>query len=116
MPAKKFDRAYGANMSSLSGLEITCEDDEGNLTAKLVSLELAKFEDGTKVTKAVYERDTVTVLGHLIFEEFTDDVDAGSREAIHTTKVPAEPRVCKGQAFVNNKVKNVIVFRLKANS
>ena len=114
MPPKRFTRAYGANMSSLDGLETTCEADEANLTAKLISLELAKLDDGTKVTKAVYERDTATVLGHLVFEEFKDEVDAQSREAIHKAKLPPEPLVCKGQAFVNNKIKDVIVFRLKA--
>ncbi len=99
-------------MSSLDGLENTCENDEANLTAKLISLELAKLEDGTKVTKAVYEEVDGVKVGHLIFEEFTTDVDAGSRAAIHKTKM--EPEVCRGKAFINNKAKNVIVFRLKA--
>jgi hypothetical protein len=102
-------RAYGAEMSSLNGLEITCEADEANLTAKLMSLELAKLEDGTKVTKAVYEKADGVKFGHLIFEAFTTENDADSRTAIHKTK--KEPLVCKGQAFVKNKAVNVIVFR-----
>lgn len=111
MPAKRHTRAYGATMSSLNGLELTCEADEANLTAKLISLELAKLEDGTKVTKAVYEEVDGIKLGHLIFEEFTTENDADSRTTIHKTK--KEPFVCKGQAFVSNKAKNVIVFREK---
>ncbi len=111
MPAKRHTRAYGANMSSLNGLELTCESDEADITAKLISLELAKFEDGAKVTKAVYEEADGLNFGHLIFEEFTTENDANSRVAIHKTK--NEPFVCKGEAFVANKAKNVIVFREK---
>ncbi|HEY6187898.1 MAG TPA: hypothetical protein VIW80_09485 [Pyrinomonadaceae bacterium] len=111
MAATQHTRAYGANMSSLNGLELTCESDEADLTAKLISLELAKFEDGTKVTKAVYEEADGINFGHLIFEEFTTDNDALSRIAIHKGK--QEPLVCKGQGFVDNKTTNVIVFREK---
>lgn len=114
MPPKTHTRGYGASMSSLNGLELTCESDEANLNAKLKSLELAKFEDGTKVTKAIYEEVDGIILGELIFEEFTTENDADSRTAIHKTK--NEPFVCKGQAFVSDKVKNVIVFREKAQS
>jgi hypothetical protein len=111
MPPKRFTRAYGAEMSSLDGLDLTCEADEANLMAKLISLETAKLQDDTKVTKAVYERDLTTVLGHLIFEEFTTENDANSRAAIHASK--KEPEVCRGKAFVKNKAINVIVFREK---
>lgn len=111
MAAKKHTRAYGANMSSLNGLELTCETEEANLSSKLISLEPAKFEDGTKVTKAVYEDADEMALGELIFEEFTTENDADARTAIHKTK--QEPLVCKGQAFINNKAENVIVFREK---
>jgi len=111
MAAKKHTRAYGANMSSLNGLELTCETDEANLSSKLNSLELAKFEDGSKVTKAVYVDADEMALGELIFEEFTTENDADVRTSIHKTK--QEPFVCKGQAFVSNKTKNVIVFRGK---
>ncbi len=111
MATTKHTRAYGANMSSLNGLELTCENDEANLSAKLISMELAKFEDGTKVTKAVYEDADEMSLGELIFEVFKDDVDAGSRIAIHKAHQPTQPLVCKGQAFVSNKATNVIVFR-----
>jgi hypothetical protein len=96
-------------MSSLNGLELTCETDEANLSAKLISLELAKFEDGTKVTKAVYQGADEPLLGELIFEKFTTENDANTRTAIHQTK--NEPLVCKGKAYVANKAENVIVFR-----
>lgn len=108
-------RKYPKNMSSLNGLETTCEGDEGGLFARLMRLALAKDGDNNNadVTGAEYETDgTAGVnLGNLIFEEYTNDVDAGSREAIHKTK--GEPLVCKGKAYVNNVAKNVIVFREK---
>jgi len=106
------DRAYAKNMSSLKALELTCEADEANLMAKLISLALG-VDDGAEVTAAQYDDEVGGMkLGHLIFEEYTTDVDAGSREAIHKTK--GEPLVCKGRAYVNNAAKNVIVFREKA--
>jgi len=74
-------------------------------------MELAKFEDGAKVTKAVYEEADGMALGELIFEEFTTENDALSRIAIHKAHQPPQPLVCKGEAFVNNKAINVIVFR-----
>jgi len=114
MPENQHIRAYGADMSSLNGLELTCEKDEADIIAKLISLELAQLEDGSKVTKAVYEEIDGMLLGHLIFEEFTTENDALSRIAIHKAK--GEPLVCQGKAFIANKVdkpKNVIVFREK---
>lgn len=103
-------RAYPKNMSSLNGLELTCEADEANLMAKLVSLELAT-DGGADVTGASYEDVDGIKVGHLIFEEYTTDVDAGSRTALHQTK--GEMLVCKGKAYINNTPKNVIVFREK---
>jgi hypothetical protein len=114
MAAKQFTRAYPANMSSLDALKQRCEGDEAGLMAKLISLQLATdtTDTGTvNVTGAKYERVLGVVLGHLIFEEYTDDVDAGSRTAIHQTN--GEPLVCKGQAYINGQAKNVIVFREK---
>jgi len=106
-------RKYPKDISSLQGLEITCEGDEGGLFAHLVRLALGKDADNNNadVTAAEYDTDgTAGVsLGELIFEEYTTDVDAGSREAIHKTK--GEPLVCKGKAFINGAAKNVIVFR-----
>jgi hypothetical protein len=108
--ADQIQRAYAKEMSSLTALELTCEEEEANLTAKLLSLQLAK-DDGADVTGAVYEEVDGGKLGHLIFEEFTTDVDAGSREAIHKTK--GEPLVCRGQAYISGHATNVLVFREK---
>jgi len=105
-------RAYPKTMSSLNGLKLTCEKDEADLTAKLISLALGKDKDtGTDETAASYEEVDGMKLGHLIFEEYTDDADAGSREATHKKK--GEPLVCKGRAYINSQAKNVIVFREK---
>jgi hypothetical protein len=112
--AKQRVVAYAADtMDSLATLEHTCERDESRLTSKLVSLQLASIEtvDGKKATAATYERTDEIEVGSLIFEEFTTDNDADSRTAIHKTKT--EPLVCKGQAFISNNSKNVIVFREK---
>jgi hypothetical protein len=105
------DRAYPKNMSSLNALELRGEADEGNLTAQLISLALGE-DDGVEVTAAQYDDQVGGMkLGHLIFEEYTTEVDAGSREAIHKTK--GELLVCKGRAYINNAAKNVMVFREK---
>lgn len=115
MAAKQFTRAYDAGMSSPDALEKRCEGDEGGLMAKLISLQLGKdtIDNATvDVTVAIYERELGVMLGHLIVEEYTTEVDAGSREAIHKTK--GEPLVCKGQAYINNVATKVIVFRQQA--
>ncbi|HXQ70251.1 MAG TPA: hypothetical protein VN844_07170 [Pyrinomonadaceae bacterium] len=102
-------RQYPKNISSLNGLKLTCEGDEAGLTAKLISLQLAKDENNNDITAADYEIADGLNLGHLIFEEFTTEVDASSRTAIHQTQ--KEPLVCKGRAFVAGQAKNIIVFR-----
>jgi hypothetical protein len=108
--------AYAADtMDSLETLELTCERDEAKLTSQLVKLQLAAIEtvDGKKATAATYERIDTIKVGHLIFEEFAGTpVDEQSRIAIHKGK--QEPHVCTGQAFIQNKATNVIVFREKA--
>jgi hypothetical protein len=101
-------RQYPKNISSLNGLELTCEGDEGGLTARLISLQLARDENNNDITAADYEIADGLNLGHLIFEEFSE-VDANSRIAIHRTR--QEPLVCKGRAFIAGQAKNVIVFR-----
>ena len=105
------DRAYVKSMSTLKALELTCEADEANLTAKLISLALG-VDDGEDVTAAEYDDNVGSMkLGRLIFEEYTTEVDAGSRTAIHKTK--GEALVCKGKAYVKGASKKVIVFREK---
>ncbi|HEY8186951.1 MAG TPA: hypothetical protein VIF64_12825 [Pyrinomonadaceae bacterium] len=111
----RIPRKYPKSMSSLNALEIRCETDEAGLFGGLALLALGKDADNNNadVTAAQYETDGAADLnlGSLIFEEFTTDVDAGSREAIHKTQ--GEPLVCKGRAYINNEAKNVIVFREK---
>jgi hypothetical protein len=102
-------RQYPKTISSLKGLELTCEDDEGGLTAKLISLQLAKDENNNDITAADYEIADGLNLGHLLFEEFTTEIDANSRTTIHQTQ--HELLVCKGRAFIAGQAKNVIVFR-----
>jgi hypothetical protein len=114
MAVKQFTKAYAANMSSLNGLETTCEADEGNLTAKIISLELATDTIGnvtSKVTAGKYERDRVTPLGNLAFEEYKTEVDVTSLKAIHATK--GDTFLFKGEAYVNNNSAKVLVFREK---
>lgn len=112
MAAKQRTRAYAANMSSLDGLKFTCQKQEADLRSKLISLQTAKDDKDADVTAAIYEEVTGMKVGHLIFEEYTTEVDASSRTAIHQTQ--GETLVCKGTAFINNAAKNVIVFREKA--
>lgn len=107
-------RKYPKNVSSLDGLRLTCEGDEAGLTAKLISLQLAKDENNEDVTAADYQTADGLNLGHLIMEEFTTENDANSRTAIHATK--HEPLVSKGRAFVAGQPKNVIVFRKNSGS
>ena len=104
----KITRAYTANMSSLKGLETTCEADEANLTARIVSLELGT-DDDTDVTVGDYEEDDTTILGELSFEEYKTDVDEQSLKAIHKD----DTFLFKGNAFVKSMPVKVLVFRDK---
>jgi hypothetical protein len=108
MAAQQFTKAYAANMSSLKGLETTCEADEANLTAKIISLQLAT-DDGAKVTAGKYERARGIKLGNLAFEEYKTDVDVESLKAIHKAK--GDTFLFKGEAYVNNNAIKVLVFR-----
>ena len=108
MAANQHTRAYGADMSSLKGLELTCEKDEADLAARILSLQLAT-DDGADVTAGIYEDDDETTLGNLAFEQYETDVDAGSLKAIHQTK--GDTFLFAGQAYVNNSPIKVLVFR-----
>jgi hypothetical protein len=111
MAATKRTRAYGAEMSSVKSLDLTCEKQEADLQSKIISLELAKLEDGTKVTKAVYEEDENLEVGHLSFEEFTTPTDVTSLKAIHATK--GDTFLFEGAAFIQEKATKLLVFRDK---
>src|ERR1700682_6134991 len=92
-------RAYPANMSSLQALELTCEADEANLSAKIVSLQLGT-DDGAKVTAGGYEVASGVKFGHLAFEEYKTTVDEQSLKAIHQAK--GDTFLFKGEAYVQN--------------
>jgi hypothetical protein len=108
MAEQQFTKAYDANMSSLKGLETTCEADEANLTAKIISLQLAT-DDGAKVTAGKYERARGIALGNLAFEEYKTDVDEQSIKAIHQAK--GDTFLFKGEAYVKNSPLKVLIFR-----
>jgi hypothetical protein len=103
-------RAYTADMSSLKGLELTCEADEANLLAKITSLELGQ-DDGVDVTVGDYEDDDTTILGELTFEQYKTDVDKQSLKAIHKTK--GDTFLFEGEAFIKNAAIKLLVFRDK---
>jgi hypothetical protein len=108
MAAQQFTRAYAENMSSLNGLELTCEADEANLRAKIISLQLGT-DNGTKVTVGKYEVATGIKFGHLAFEQYQTDVDEQSLKAIHQGK--GDTFLFKGEAYVTNNAIKVLVFR-----
>jgi len=110
MAAQQFTKAYAANMSSLKALETTCEADEANLTAKIISLQLAT-DDGVKVTAGKYERARGIKLGNLAFEQYETEVDEQSLKAIHQAK--GDTFLFKGGAYVQDKPVKVLVFREK---
>jgi hypothetical protein len=101
-------RAYDKNMSSVKGLELTCEKDEADLIAKITSLQLAT-DDGEDVTAGIYEDDDESSLGNLAIEEYKTDVDMGSLKAIHQTK--GDTFLFNGTAYVSGNAIKVLVFR-----
>lgn len=110
MAANQHTRAYAADMSSLNGLELTCEKDEADLSARILSLQLAT-DDGADVTAGIYEDDDETTLGNLAFEEYKTDVDEQSIKAIHQAK--GDTFLFKGEAYVKNSPLKVLIFREK---
>lgn len=103
-------RVYAAAMSSLKALELTCEKDEADLTAKILSLQLAT-NDGDKVTAGMYEDDDETELCNLAFEEYQTDADEQSLTAAHQSR--GDTFLFKGEAYVKNGPVKVLVFREK---
>jgi hypothetical protein len=109
--ASNHTRAYAADMSSLNGLELTCEKDEADLAARITSLQLAT-DDGADVTAGIYEDDDETTLGNLALEKYETDVDEQSLKAIHKTK--GDTFLFNGEAYVQSDPIKVLVFREKA--
>lgn len=109
--AEPLTKAYTATMSSVKGLELTCEKDEADLTARLISLQIAK-DDGTDVTAGKYEEDDESEVGNLAIEDYKTDVDEGSIKAIHKTK--GNTFLFKGEAYIQSQRTKVLVFREKS--
>ncbi|HKS29372.1 MAG TPA: hypothetical protein VJS44_16195 [Pyrinomonadaceae bacterium] len=107
-PSNQTTRVYAITMSSVKGLELTCEKDEADLSAKIISLQLAT-NNGDKVTAGIYEDDDEGDLGELAFEEYKTDVDEQSLKAIHQTK--GDTFLFKGEAYVKSNPIKVLVFR-----
>jgi hypothetical protein len=104
-------RAYATNMSSIKALELTCEADEANLSAKIISLQLGT-DDGTKVTAGTYDDSASGInFGHLAFEEYKTAVDEQSLKAIHQSK--GDSFIKNGEAYIQDKVVKVLLFREK---
>lgn len=101
-------QSYAANMSSLNALELRCEKDESDLTARLIGLALAT-NNGTDVTGGTYEIDEETELGNLSFEEYETETDKQSLKAIHKTQ--GDTFLFEGEAFVKNEPVKLLAFR-----
>ena len=104
-----FTKAYKADkIESLRILELNCENDEFNLTARMINLELAKVGD-VKVTAVTYTDDEVddnTNLGELILIKYTDEDDK-LRQKDKNTNNP----LFEGEAYVNSNPVKLLVFR-----
>lgn len=97
-------------LTSLQDLENSLQRDEADLTAKIVSLELAT-DDGVDVTAGTFkEVDDIDSVGNLLVEQYKTNVDIQSLKAIHKTL--GEP-IVKGEAYINSKPVKVLVFRQK---
>ena len=59
MAEKTFTIGFHSSMSSLKGLEFTCNENEINLNAKLKSLDTVQKPGGQKVTEAVFVKQQV---------------------------------------------------------
>ena len=108
--AGQHTKAYAATMSSVKGLELTCEKDEADLNARITSLQLAT-DDGADVTAGIYEDDDETKLGNLAIEQYETDVDVQSLKAIHETK--GDTFLFDGGAYIQSSPVKVLVFREK---
>ena len=103
--------AYGADtIDTLETLEISCERDENDWTAKIINLRQVSV-GGKNATAATYEEVDDIRVGHLTLTTYTDDIDAHSQIAVHNAQ--HETFLFKGTAFVNNGAVSVLVFREK---
>ena len=87
---------FHSSMSSIKGLEVTCNDNEINLNAKLKSLDTVIKPNGQKVTEAVFiEQDNLDGLGELKVKK----------------TVAGDNATFTGKAFILTKPVDVSVFR-----
>lgn len=90
--------SFHSSMSSIKGLENTCNENEINLNGKLKSLDIVVKPSGVKLTEAVFvDQNDDEGLGKLTIKKFTaaDEPNAAFR----------------GKAFILTQPVDVLVFR-----
>lgn len=101
--------AYGADdIKTLEDLELSCERDESQWTAKIIGLRQVTV-GGKPATAATYEEDDDVRVGHLILTTYNDDIDAHSQIAVHNAQ--HETFLFKGTGFVKGAAVKILVFR-----
>ena len=91
-----FTIGFPSSMSSISGLENTCNESEIDLNAKLKSLDTVQKPNGEKVTEAVFVKQTGRAgLGKLKIKK----------------TVAGDNATFTGKAFILTQPVNVSVFR-----
>jgi homoserine acetyltransferase len=83
-------------IKTVNDLELSCERDEADWTAKITSLRQVTIE-GKNASAATYEEVDERV-GHLTFTTYSDDINAHSRIAQHSAQ--HETFLFKGAGFV----------------
>ena len=94
--ANKIPLLLTSTMSSIKALEITCNTNEINLDAKLLSLDLVSVS-GAKATEA-------------IFEVVDDSSDLG-KLSIKGSNANSENTLFEGKAYIRTQPKEVSVSR-----
>lgn len=91
-----FTIGFHGSMSSIKGLELTCNENEINLNAKLKSLDTVLKQGGQKITEAVFVKQQGRAgLGKLTIKKTVDGDDPTFR----------------GKAFILTQPVNVSIFR-----
>lgn len=103
--------AYGGDaIDTLQTLELSCERDEAQWTAKIINLRQVTVQ-GKNATAATFEEVDDMRVGHLTLTTYKDDIDAHSQIAVHNAQ--HETFLFKGNAFIKNSPVNILVFREK---
>jgi hypothetical protein len=96
MADTQFTIGFHSSMSSIKGLEFTCNENEINLNAKLKSLDVVQKATGEKLTEAVFiEQQGRAGLGQLKIKK----------------TVAGDNATFKGKAFILTQPVDVSVFR-----